>query len=322
MSDQWVRAVKAIELLSEAGGQHEAILTLCSRAHHGLVKARAALLIAGNERKEHVHVAPAFWWAEGHEALEQDWARGDFSTWIDKKLEYKVFGVEFDLEGLKAMLPPERAAVVGKELSVIGDPTWVVAMEARRQLYLSNFASPTTADRVLIGHCRLGFVLGRALLMEQSTHGRDAARKYEEREWDIPTWFWQEFTHHGSSAQDWNTATFTGQGSAPDGRSTIKLTGVYFLQSSLPYVKGAGQLEEKASLNKVATGRPAKPWWDDFWCAMWGQIYRGDLNPKNQAQLEQSMSQWITDNDHEASESTLKPLARKMFAELSREDKK
>jgi hypothetical protein len=66
-------------------------------------------------------------------------------------------------------------------------------------------------------------------------------------------------------------------------------------------------------------GRPRKEWWDDLWCAVWGLAWRGDLQPKNQADIERAMMAWIEQRGETASESTIKPLARKMFAEMQRE---
>jgi hypothetical protein len=209
------------------------------------------------ERKEHSELDPVFWWAEGQAALEQDWQRGDFSTCVDNKFSCKAFGVEFDFDGIRAMQPPDKAAAMAKALSVAGDPNWITPMKAGRQLYMSDFASPTSADRVLIDHCRLGFVVSRAVLMEQKIHRRQGDIQVEEREWDIPTWFWQEFTTTGSSAVDWNRATFSGQGSTPEGLSAMKLTAVYFLQSSLPQGHSVGGPRTPDAAAKEQKGRPA-----------------------------------------------------------------
>ena len=65
-------------------------------------------------------------------------------------------------------------------------------------------------------------------------------------------------------------------------------------------------------------GRPRKDWWDDLWCAVWGEVYRGDLKPKSQADIERAMMSWVIAREESVSESTLKPLARRMFVELER----
>jgi hypothetical protein len=36
-------------------------------------------------------------------------------------------------------------------------------------------------------------------------------------------------------------------------------------------------------------GRPPAAFWDDLWCAVWGRVYRGELIPKRQADVESAM---------------------------------
>jgi len=63
---------------------------------------------AGRKVEREADFAPLpkeFWWAEGHDALIQDWATGDFSTWIDDKFHLQAFGTEFSRADVLAMLP-------------------------------------------------------------------------------------------------------------------------------------------------------------------------------------------------------------------------
>ena len=319
MQQHWVPASRALSFMArELGGEYPAILAICERAHAGLLRTHAQLYIAPDQRLERATVPSEFWWAEGEEALDQDWTRGDFSTWIDQKYELKAFGVEFDFDGLRRMVAPERGVLAMREFSVSGDPNWLTAREARRQLYESNFTSPTTAHAVLLDYCRLGLVAARALRMEQTiTYLRQRDEEREEREWDVPDWFWREFTQSGSSVQDWERGLFSGRGRAPEGNSLIKLSGLHFFGPSLPQAE-MPPTNPTEQMPKDRRGRPSKAWWDDFWCAVWGQIYRGELIPSNQADLEKAMSDWIAANGHEASESTVRSVARKLFAEFSK----
>src|SRR5688572_247721 len=100
MSSQWVRCAEALQIISQSGSEYEARLAICARAHQGLLRSRAQLLTWNQEKRSETQVPEKFWWAEGHEALDQDWHRGDFATWIDK-VHWRAFGVEFDLDGLK-----------------------------------------------------------------------------------------------------------------------------------------------------------------------------------------------------------------------------
>lgn len=79
---------------------------VCKRAHAGIMRARAKTLYLGNERKDDEPVPAEFWFAEGHQALQQDWVSGDFSTWptwLRRSQEWRAFGVEWSKEDAEAM---------------------------------------------------------------------------------------------------------------------------------------------------------------------------------------------------------------------------
>jgi hypothetical protein len=105
--DEWVRPAEAVELLKPILTEYSARLRICERAHGGLIRARAEQFHHG-DRISHNHAIPReFWWAEGHEALEQDWAAGDFSTWIgNSTTQLKAFGVTFARSDIAKLLPP------------------------------------------------------------------------------------------------------------------------------------------------------------------------------------------------------------------------
>ena len=74
---EWMSAAEAITFLGpnrDYGG-----VAICRHAKAGLVKARAKLLIGAGKRRSG-DIPPDFWWAEGGEALVQDWTTGYFKT--------------------------------------------------------------------------------------------------------------------------------------------------------------------------------------------------------------------------------------------------
>lgn len=102
---EWVRAAEAVAMLKPILAEYSARLRICERAHGGLIRARAEQFHQG-QRVLHNHDIPKeFWWAEGHEALEQDWASGDFSTWIEHRIQLKAFGVTFARADIQKLLP-------------------------------------------------------------------------------------------------------------------------------------------------------------------------------------------------------------------------
>jgi hypothetical protein len=103
--ETWIRAFDALRLLEPAFTAHAARIRICERAHSGLIRARAEYFQFG-ERMFSNHMVPKeFWWAEGNLALGQDWAAGDFSTWLENKHQLKAFGVTFARADLEKLLP-------------------------------------------------------------------------------------------------------------------------------------------------------------------------------------------------------------------------
>lgn len=320
----WVRASRALSLVArELGGEYPAMLAICQRAHAGLIESRADLVLFGNTRNENATIPAEFWWAEGHEALDQDWSRGDFGTWINREVQARAFGVQFDFEGLRKLIAPERAADAFCQLSVGSDPAWIAARDAQRFIYEKVGLNPVSAGPALLDQCRLGFVTGRAQLMQMAISSADNWTS-QEREWDVPQWFWQNFTNAGSSSQDWARGVFRGKGKTPQGTRYITLTGVFFGRASVEAL--ADQPESKPTPPSVGSspnkgGRPRKEWWDEFWCGVWGQIVHGEFTPKTQADVERAMLDWVSDRGESVAESTIRPMARKLFVEWEREGK-
>jgi len=315
MQQWWIPAREAYDTIAKET-HSETGFAICSRAAEGLVQARARLLVTEKGRFESAIVPTQFWWAKGDAALQQNWDAGDFSTWINQNHEWKAFGVEFDFVGLKQMLSPLSGADAARSLSVVSNPEWVSSPAARQFAWEHLGANPVAAGDAVLQNARLGFVPARAVLM-QSTTKQSSVWDLEEREWPIPDWFWDDFTRKDSSTQDWAQGRFSGTGIAARHRLYITLTGVHFLLSALRDLASMpSPCAPQASQNKG--GRPPKEWWDDLWCTIWGDVYRGDLQPKSQADIERAMMEWVIARDGSVSESTLKPLARKMFAEIEK----
>ena len=108
--DEWMRAADAVAMLKPILNDYSARLRICERAHGGLIHARAEQFHRGQQVFQHHDIPKEFWWAEGHEALQQDWAAGDFSTWINQKIQLKAFGVVFARADIDKLLPARPGA--------------------------------------------------------------------------------------------------------------------------------------------------------------------------------------------------------------------
>ena len=320
MAEQWIAAATARNLVIDPPNEMGPVLTLLSRAHAGMVRARANLLIIGDQRTANMAVPKEFWWAEGHEALEQDWTTGDFATWIDGSTQWRAYGVSFSLDGVLGMLPLEKRAVAAHGVSVVGNAAWLNAKAARRFAHEKAKLNPNHAADAIIDACLLGFVMARAVLMRRADVRRPEDWTADQREWDVPQWFWETFGSPVLSDQDWERGVFSGKVAAPDGPCWIRLDGVHFLGSSLQVLMPVSSNPETVTAPAMNPGgRPPKGWWDDLWCAVWGQAYHGDLKPKRQADVERAMIDWAEQHGHSVSESVVRPLARKMFAAMTSE---
>src|SRR3954447_16058394 len=189
MQQWWIPARDAYDKIANET-HSETYFAICSRAAEGLMQARARLLVTEKGRFESAVVPTQFWWAKGHAALEQNWEAGDFSTWINQ-YEWKAFGVEFDFIGLKQMLSPQSGADAARRLSVVNNPEWLSARGARQFAWENLDANPAAAGDAVLQHVKLGFVPSRAVLMQKATKS-SSDWDLEEREWNIPDWFWAD----------------------------------------------------------------------------------------------------------------------------------
>lgn len=308
MAEQWISAASAVRIVGGA-------LPLCARLHSGLVVSRATKLQIDDREQTGAKIPKAFWWATGHGALEQNWETGDFSTWVDRDQHWQAFGVTFELSGLLDMVEFERRPMIARSLSVAANKDWVSAREARQLSYAEFHHGATKAGPAIIEQARLGFVAGRAVLA-QVGNPNSSSKVWEEREWNIPTWFWAEFTGADRSNQDWELGRFSGKGRMPEGVDYMTLSGVHFLRESLSAVGWRDDTPDIAPTS--GRGRRQEYDWETAANAIWGQIYRAELIPKNQAQIEHAMQALLRKGDKEPSESTVRPYASRIWSEFSK----
>ena len=108
MSENWISAAEAFGRVFDVSSGYAARRTICSRAHAGLTEAKAARLIWHNKTEDDCIIPKEFWWARGGAALEQNWASGDFETWIDHKYHLLAYGVTFSRAGIDAIVDASR----------------------------------------------------------------------------------------------------------------------------------------------------------------------------------------------------------------------
>ena len=194
MADHWIDAATAASIVANGPEDRAGKRSLCTRAHRGLIKARARLIISSStgrsERRARNTLVPRdLWWAGGYEALKQDWTSGDFSTWIDRKVHLQAFGVRFALDGLLDMVSHDQRPAIARRLSVVGGDDWLSTPEA------IDLVKGAIGDRdpkqFIVEQARLGFIAGRAIEAQRFEERPHTELIWEEREWDVPSWLWE-----------------------------------------------------------------------------------------------------------------------------------
>jgi hypothetical protein len=103
--EEWITAAEAMTILKPAFGTHEARMTICKRAHRGIIRARTQHFIMNGKTWDNCDIPKEFWWAEGHQRLRQNWTAGDFETSTNDQVRMEAFGVSFLRAEIEKMLP-------------------------------------------------------------------------------------------------------------------------------------------------------------------------------------------------------------------------
>ena len=317
MAQEWIKASLALKYVALGGHDYAARLKICERAHHGMIPAKAERIIWNGQEEREKLIGKGFWWAEGHEALEQNWQVGDFTTWIDHKIEVKAFGVSFDFAALSELVPADKQAEALRAISVLGDKDWISAAD----LYAAMLAKlgPVNASEAFAEACRLGQLGARAMRATcERIRGGASTPFWCAIEWDVPLRFWRDFTDGTKSRFEWALGKVRGEEAKGFETQRIVLQGLHFHKAGLINLG----LDKEAEIDDPQPGakRGRKPTYD--WLkastAIWGLIVRGDLMPKNQAQIEKAMQRHLAKGDEEPSESTVRPFAKQIWDEYSK----
>jgi hypothetical protein len=314
MAEHWISAETALALVKDR-------IAICTRAHFGLVKAKARLLVSSAGQKEHASVPDWFWWAKGNEALDQNWHTGDFETSIRAKYRVTAFGVTFALSGILDMLPAEKRAELKRSLTVAGNAAWITAREALRHTIETWKLSEPKAQALLIESGRLGQVQSRALLAQLSV-GDDRAKgwAWEEHEWDVADFFWQSVDDMRLHQDfDWSLGRYRGLVQTDGDIRHIELSGLYFLRASLP--EPGNKQAAIAPAPTGAGGRPPASFSEEMISAIWALIYQGDFKPRSQAEIERKMLDWSAEREFSLSESSARSKAKLVWVHIKEEVK-
>lgn len=164
----------------------------------------------------------------------------------------------------------------------------------------------------------MGFVVARAVLAQCERHGSYNKMAWEEREWDVPLWFWSNFTGGKSTFEDWAVGQFSGAGATGGTDCSITMSGVHFHRPSLEAFLGLSNAQAGKIATEVPRGR--RPSYDWPWAVstIWGRLSRGELIPATQSDIEMAMIDVLKVGNVEPGESTVRPYAKMIFEDYMR----
>lgn len=314
MSHEWIKAPLALEYVSDGLLDYSARQRICERAHAGLIAAKAERIVWDGQEKRDELIGKGFWWARGHEALEQDWQAGDFSTWIENKTEVRAFGVSFDFSALSDLVPADRQAAALRRISVLANQEWISAQELH--LAVLEKAGPAYGTATLAEACRLGQLGARAMRATCQLKQHSALLlRWKAVEWDVPLWFWRDFTDQGNAKFEWPLGKVKGEGRKDGALLRIELQGLHFHRSGLVNLGIAEARTQNGTAPESNRGRRPKYDWPAASLHVFGLINRGDFKPECQADIERALIEHLTVGDNAPGESTVRRYAKLIWKE-------
>ncbi|MFY7835207.1 MAG: hypothetical protein ACOVQ0_02840 [Novosphingobium sp.] len=315
MAEQWIPAYKAFEIIGSE-------LRLTNMLRSGLLKAKAGAIRSTSDEYARNQIRADFWQTDRYHEFKADWRSGYCSNVFEDTVEVYISGLTIELSGLLEAVPADERGLLARSLSVAGVPDWIPALQARRLCF--SVVNPTHAASWLMEQARLGFVVARAVKAEMKRAGYDDHCVWAEREWDVPVWFWENFTKGTGSRQSWETGQFSGRGRSPHGNGELVLSGLYFHAPTLRQMAGLNEqaLEEKPHVVED-TGRKGRRHGYDWFAAtstIWGRLFRNEFLPlpENQADIEKALIDLLRVGDKEPGESTVRPYAKYIFDEFEK----
>jgi predicted nucleotide-binding protein len=173
-NEDWVTAAEAVRRLKPVlGGEYTAQQTICKRAHSGLIRARAERFMVDEVSRDNCEVRKNFWWAEGNTALTQNWATGDFDTWIERgEVHLRAFGVLYLRADIEKLIPADMPAPPRRAAAGSG------SAQPNRKVFLVHGRDDAAKNDVALFLRKIG--LEDIILHERPNGGRHLLTKFRE----------------------------------------------------------------------------------------------------------------------------------------------
>ncbi len=189
---------------------------------------------------------------------------------------------------------------------------WISAADAVALLESKAKMSAFTARKTICARAHDGLIRARALRVVQGQQAVDNV--------DIPLLFWWA---RGEKAlkQNWVAGDFE---TWIEHQTHVKAYGVTFARPNIEKLIPAQPAADAGPIAQSAPtlakgGRPPADWWEDLLIELCFRHFRGELQPKTQAEIERAMHDWITERGYEAADSTIRIRARKVWNAIKRD---
>ena len=225
MEEAWISAAEAYERVKKTE-PFRAAQVICSRAHDGIIVARAQTYIVGDKRGHDVEVPAGFWWACGQAALTQKWASGDFETWIGSKIHCRAYGVTFRERDIAAMLPPVQGH--GFRPGPASQGSFEPSARCLGDLQSRLQCTEREAADHLLRFCRAGLIEGRCASFWSESTELLGPKEQKLENVAIPAWFWEHCATEPEAILDWKSGTFAGRGRIAGLMHKVRVKGAEF----------------------------------------------------------------------------------------------
>ena len=136
----------------------------------------------------------------------------------------------------------------------------------------------------------------------------------------LPAAFWSALSLSEPQDQslDWVLGDFAYSSGYNEHCASGRAFDVYFDTNGIPGASHSAEAVNAANAEQNRPGRPLHYDWPKTVLAIFGLIYRGDLKPGNQAEIERAIIDHLSDKNGGPSESTVRPFAKLVWEEYCR----
>jgi hypothetical protein len=190
--------------------------------------------------------------------------------------------------------------------------TWLLPSEARELL---PFKDRSAAGGALLERAVNGWV--RAVAEVVRITAERSNRDHEERLWPIPQIYWTGVQTPPMKFWQLGDQTFNRLEEA--GRHThYACAGLRFEPRGVQRMLSSRSEESEAPALAESSrrGPKGKPFWEAMWAEIAAQLGSGELSASKQTDIETAMRNWLIDNGHDASESTVRLRAQPLWDAL------